>query len=159
MTEDASGPIFHIALESAWHAARSGAGYRMSTLGLTVDEVGFVHAAFADQVDGVYERFYAAVTEPLVLLVIDPGRLRAPVELALDESTGERFPHILGPIDRAAVVAVRPLPAEPERDDLAEPAAPAAGRPGGADWRVLAAAGLLVVLLLGLLIGYALGAR
>ncbi len=153
-------PIFHIAVESLWRDARSTGGYRESTRGATLDEIGFVHAAFEGQVQGVYERFYADVDDSLVLLVIDPDKLRSPVELAVDEVTGETFPHILGPIDRSAVVEVRRLPVVPERPGRSGPQgeSPADNRAiDWHDWRVLAPLLVFVGLALGALLGYAVG--
>ncbi len=102
--------IFHVALRSDWDAARVAGTYAVSTRGRTLAEEGFVHASRADQWQGVRERFYADVDEPLVLLVIDPDLLGSPV---VDEEPpggeGETFPHVYGPIEVAAVVQVVPL--------------------------------------------------
>ena len=99
--------IFHIATAKDWAAAGRAGEYRMSTLGRTLDEEGFIHAAYREQVADVYDEFYGAVTEPLVLLSIEPSRLTSPLR---DDRVGDRvFPHIYGPINRAAVVDVQPL--------------------------------------------------
>lgn len=99
--------IFHIAEEADWTAARASGDYRVSTRGRTLAEEGFVHAARRDQVLGVADAFYADAG-PLLLLSIDPARLSAPVRD--DEvAPGEVFPHIYGPINLDAVVAVTPL--------------------------------------------------
>jgi glutathione S-transferase len=99
--------IFHIALASDWEAALASGSYRVSTLGRTLDEEGFVHCSCADQVDGVRSRFYAGV-DGLVLLAIDVDRLRSEVRFE-DVGDGELFPHVYGPIDVDAVVAVTAL--------------------------------------------------
>ena len=67
--------IFHIALRSEWDAARRAGSYTTSTRGRTLAEEGFIHASRGDQWQQVYDAFYADVTEPLVLLVIDTDRL------------------------------------------------------------------------------------
>lgn len=103
--------IYHVALRSDWEEARAAGAYAVSTRGRTLAEEGFVHASRADQWQGVRARFYADVTEPLVLLVIDPDRLTSPVVDEPDPATGETFPHVLGPIDLAAVDRVVPLDA------------------------------------------------
>ncbi|HZI97979.1 MAG TPA: DUF952 domain-containing protein [Actinomycetales bacterium] len=95
--------ILHLALASDWESARDAGAYEISTRGLTLAEVGFVHAATADQLPGVAQRFYAEVAEPLVLLVLEAAG--SPVRW---ERTPEGvFPHVHGPVPVAAVVAVR----------------------------------------------------
>jgi uncharacterized protein (DUF952 family) len=103
--------IFHVATQDDWDAARAAGRYTTSTRGRTLAEEGFIHASRSDQWRGVLERFYADVTEPLVLLEIETDRLSAPV---LDEpvpGTSETFPHVYGAIEVDAVVSVVPLPA------------------------------------------------
>lgn len=103
--------IFHIAIAAQWEDARSSGLYRTSTLGLTLEEVGFIHASRVDQWEGVRERFYAEVTEPLVLLEIETDLLDVPVvEEPPAPGLAETFPHIYGPLPSTAVVAVRHLP-------------------------------------------------
>jgi uncharacterized protein (DUF952 family) len=104
-----SGPIFHVALASDWAAAQAAGEYRISTLGRTLQSEGFIHCSYAGQVEHTANAFYAAVTEPLVLLTVDPDRLDAEV---IAENTGggiELFPHVYGPIPASAVVAVTEL--------------------------------------------------
>jgi uncharacterized protein (DUF952 family) len=99
--------LFHIAEASDWQAAQVRGDYRVSTRGRTLADEGFVHAARRGQVLGVAEAFYADAG-PLLLLSIDPARLSSPVRD--DEvAPGMVFPHIYGPIDLDAVVAVAPL--------------------------------------------------
>lgn len=101
--------IYHLALASAWAAAVDRGSYTVSTLGLDVAEVGFIHCAQLGQLDGVHARFYAEVAEPLLLLMIDTDRLTSPWQL--DEVAGEPlpFPHIYGPLDVDAVVSAEPF--------------------------------------------------
>jgi uncharacterized protein (DUF952 family) len=99
--------IYHLALERDWVAARAAGEYAVSTLGRTLAEEGFVHASLEDQWRGVRERFYAGVTEPLVLLVIDPARLTAEVRIEEVPGLDEEFPHVYGPINLDAVVEAR----------------------------------------------------
>jgi len=104
-----SGPIFHVALAEDWEAATSHGEYAVSTRGRTLADEGFIHASRADQWEGVLERFYAGVTEPLVLLVIEPSRLEAEVREEAVDGSGETFPHVYGPINVDAGVEARPL--------------------------------------------------
>ena len=101
--------IFHLALAADWAAAQEAGDYRISTRGRTLEQEGFIHASRDDQWVGVRERFYADVTEPLVLLEIDPLLLTAEVREEAVPGTGEAFPHIYGPIDLRAVVGTRAL--------------------------------------------------
>lgn len=103
--------IFHIATVSDWEAARASGRYTTSTRGRTLAEEGFIHASRGDQWQGVRERYYADVTEPLVLLVIDTDLLSAPVVEDAVSLGGETFPHIYGPIEVSAVERTIPLEA------------------------------------------------
>jgi uncharacterized protein (DUF952 family) len=102
--------IFHIAQRHVWETARdTGVPYTMSTLDLTLEQEGFIHCSRSmAQVEGVLSRYYADVKDELVLLVIDPSLLDAPVRL--EPAGDEFFPHIYGPIQSSAVIDVRPLP-------------------------------------------------
>lgn len=101
--------IYHVALASHWDAAQTTGSYRISTLGRTLDDEGFIHCSYADQVAGVADTFYRGVTEPLVLLTVDTARVGSEV---IAENAGggiELFPHVYGPIPVAAVAAVTAL--------------------------------------------------
>ena len=102
--------LFHVALVSEWEAAQASGCYERSTLGRSLAEEGFIHASRADQWPETVRRFYAGVTEPLVLLEIDPALLDCPV---VDEpgapGSEETFPHLYGPLSVSAVVATHAL--------------------------------------------------
>jgi uncharacterized protein (DUF952 family) len=102
--------IFHVARRQDWEDALAAGEYVVSSLGRTLAEEGFIHASHRHQVDGVLERYYGDVTEPLVLLGVDPDRLGAEVREEPAPGTGESFPHIYGPIPVDAVVEVSELP-------------------------------------------------
>jgi uncharacterized protein (DUF952 family) len=108
--------IYHLALADEWDAARSaGEPYRRSTLGVSLEEEGFVHCSFREQVAATAERFYAG-RDDVVVLVLDPERLTSPlvVEAPVGAEPGaEEFPHVYGPLDLAAVIDVRPAPPGP----------------------------------------------
>lgn len=104
-----SRPIYHASLVEDWTAAQAAGEYAVSTRGRTLAQEGFLHASYADQVPGVLHRFYADVTQPMVLLVIDPDRLTVPLVPESPPGLAEKFPHIYGPLDPAAVVDVVPL--------------------------------------------------
>lgn len=111
--DDVPDVLFHIALASDWAAAQEAGEYRVSTLGLALDEVGFIHASYPGQVPATADRFYADVAEPLVLLRIDPARLGCEVRVEDVAPGGECFPHIYGPIPVGAVVSAAPFGREP----------------------------------------------
>ncbi len=100
--------IYHIASADGLGRGASGpARYTTSTRGRTLAEEGFIHASRADQWEETHRRFYAEVSEPLVLLTIDTDLLS--VEVRQDPVGDDWFPHVYGPIDPAAVVDVRQL--------------------------------------------------
>lgn len=101
----ARGPkrLFHIALREDWDRARRAGEYRVSTIGHSLDEVGFVHASFAQQVAATAARHYAGVDAPLVLLVVDRSRLGAAVRVEPAPGSDEVYPHVYGPVPVAAV--------------------------------------------------------
>lgn len=102
--------IFHLALAADWDAAIAAGEYRVSTLGRTLEEEGFIHAS-ADlaQARGVAARYYRDVTEPLVLLQIEEDLLGCPVRFEVPDGAAEEFPHIYGPVPVSAVTAVTPF--------------------------------------------------
>ena len=101
--------IYHIALEPDWEAAIAAGEYRVSTLGRTLADEGFIHASTSAQVRGVADAVYAGVREQLVLLTIDERRLTVPLQWDAVEGRPEPFPHLYGPLDTSAVVLSTPL--------------------------------------------------
>ncbi len=104
-------PIWHLALRREWDEAVATGRYEWSTLGTPLAQQGFVHASTREQVDGVARAFYAAVTEPMVLLELDTAALEAagsPVRWEDVPGAGGPFPHVYGPVPVHAVVAVTP---------------------------------------------------
>jgi uncharacterized protein (DUF952 family) len=98
-----SEPIFHLALPEDWAAAFTSGEYTMSTRGLDVDTVGFIHCSTAAQVEATANRFYGDLDE-LVLLAIDS--IAVPAEIKWEPpapGVDELFPHIYGPLPVAAV--------------------------------------------------------
>src|SRR5947207_1372549 len=100
--------IFHITRAADWRAAQAQGAYRLSTRDKTLDEEGFIHCSYANQVAGVANRYYGGLDD-LVLLEIDRALVGVEVR---DESVGgnERYPHIYGPLNLDAVIQVRPFP-------------------------------------------------
>ena len=100
--------IFHIATATDWAAAQASGSYTTSTRGVSLADEGFIHASREDQWEGVRDRYYADVAEPLVLLAIDTDLLEVPV-VEEEVPGGETFPHVYGGIRPAAVVQVTAL--------------------------------------------------
>jgi uncharacterized protein (DUF952 family) len=101
--------LFHLALSGDWEEAKAAGEYRVSTLGRTLADEGFLHASYAHQWQGVRDAFYADVTEPLVLLEVDPALLDVPVVDEVPAGGDEAYPHVYGPLPVSAVVSVREL--------------------------------------------------
>jgi uncharacterized protein (DUF952 family) len=115
--------LFHIATVADWEAAQRSGFYTTSTVGRTLQEEGFLHTSRADQWEGVRERYYADLDEPLVLLLIDSDRLTSPWRE--DPVGDDTYPHIYGPLNPDAVVTAVPLQASavPNQALASEPAA------------------------------------
>ena len=101
-------PIFHIATAREWEAATDVGSYRVSTLGRTLDDIGFIHCSFRRQVERIGSLVYGSVPDPLVLLEIDVGLLSAALRIESLDGGDDLFPHIYGPLPTAAVSAVLP---------------------------------------------------
>lgn len=100
--------IYHIATRADWADAVAAGEYRVSTRGRTLEQEGFLHASTLGQVTGVADAFYADA-EDLVVLVIDPERLTAPLRYDPVPGADEPFPHIYGPLNLDAVTGFAEL--------------------------------------------------
>lgn len=98
-------PIIHVTTPDAWRAGRDTPFYAPASL----ESEGFIHACRPEQLRGVLGRHFAG-HRALVLLVVDPARLTS--EVREEEAVGETFPHVYGPIDRAAVLSALPIEAD-----------------------------------------------
>ncbi|WP_448615980.1 DUF952 domain-containing protein [Modestobacter sp. URMC 112] len=119
------GVLLHLTTPAEWRdAMRTGALVPPS-----LAEVGFVHLSAPGQVHLPAAALFAGRRD-VVVLVVDPARVGAPVRLEPGvpaDPAGMRFPHLYGPLPAAAVVAVLPWRADrpllpPDPDD-------AGGRP------------------------------
>ena len=94
--------IQHIAVADEWQDALESGEYIWSTRGMTIEQVGYLHASFPEQVRPTLERFYADIDVPLVLLTLDEDAIVAAglevrVEPAVPGAVGsEKFPHVYG---------------------------------------------------------------
>ncbi|MEU5801660.1 DUF952 domain-containing protein [Streptomyces sp. NPDC047804] len=87
--------LLHLTEEPLWEAARTAGTYD-------------IHCSLPHQLPAVARAVYGSDTGNLVVLVIDTGRVPAPVRYEAMEPGGEEFPHIYGPLPTDAVVEVRP---------------------------------------------------
>lgn len=102
------GPLLHLAVGEEWERARGAGSYERSTIDASLQEEGFIHCSFPHQVQATADRYYRGRND-IVLLRIDPARLGADVVVE-EASSGERFPHVYGPIPVEAVTSVEPVP-------------------------------------------------
>ncbi|MCC6801885.1 MAG: DUF952 domain-containing protein [Anaerolineae bacterium] len=105
--------IYHITTRAAWAQAQRDGAYRTESL----TQEGFIHFSGAEQVVRTANLYYAGQRE-LVLLVVDPARLKS--ELRYEQpakspgSTASRrdeyFPHLYGTLNLDAVAGVVDFP-------------------------------------------------
>ena len=109
--------ILHLARRADWDAALRTGTYRVSTLGASLDAVGFVHASLPDQIAAVAEALYSGAVGDLCVLVLDESAVRAAgTEVRFEDGgDGVRYPHVYGAIDLSWVVDVRPAWFDEER--------------------------------------------
>ena len=93
--------ILHVTRRDEWEGALSRGAYEADTLATE----GFIHCSEANQVAEVANvRFRGR--QDLVLLWIDPARVRAEIKYEEASDGSGTFPHIYGPLDIDAVARV-----------------------------------------------------
>lgn len=98
--------IYHVATRSDWARAVEAGEYRISTIGRSLEDEGFIHSSTEQQVERVANRYYHGMID-LVLLTIELERVKP--EVRFDPVGNETYPHIYGPLNVDAVVRVTPL--------------------------------------------------
>ena len=106
--------IYHIATRADWESALTDGEYTRSSVDKSLAEEGFIHASQGSQVARTANKFYLDVPGDLVLLVIDPGLLRAEVRFEDVPGAELPFPHIYGPLNTDAVVEALPFAPRPD---------------------------------------------
>lgn len=106
---DNSGTIFHICPRRVWNEAIPTGEYTPASL----RSAGFIHCSAAGQLLGVANSLYSG-EQGLVILRIDPELLEVSVIYEDCYDLGEQFPHVYGPLRRAAVTEILSFP--PGRD-------------------------------------------
>ena len=101
--------IVHICPQGDWLKAQDAGVYRAESLGTE----GFIHCSRPAQALDVLNRFYQGVLD-LLLLWIDPRQVEA--DIRWEAVDGDEFPHIYGPLNLDAVIAVDEL--SPDADGV-----------------------------------------
>ncbi len=100
--------ITHLISRADWAAAQVAGRYAPPSL----ESEGFIHFSDPGQVTRTAGRFYAG-RQDLLILWVDPKRLEPELRYeqppATDPGAAERFPHLYGALELAAVVGVTPL--------------------------------------------------
>lgn len=89
--------LFHITTKEDWKEHRHNGNYEPESL----EEEGFIHASTGDQLNDTANRLFSDHSQ-IHLLVIDIASLEN--EVKYEESEGEEFPHIYGPLNTNAVI-------------------------------------------------------
>ena len=97
--------ILHIIAHTDWAAAQHTSLYHGDTLATE----GFIHCSTPAQVIIPANAFYHGRAD-LLLLVIDPARLTAPLLYEDTAGSGQAFPHLYGPLNLDAVQATVAFP-------------------------------------------------
>jgi uncharacterized protein (DUF952 family) len=92
--------VWHLTDPDTWMQARSRGVFSESTRGASIEQVGFLHGSYADQLALVTSFVYDDVTGPMVALGIDPALL-VQHGLELRDEPGDPddptpFPHVYG---------------------------------------------------------------
>jgi len=96
--------VYHMLPAAVWEALPANEPYRAATL----DTEGFVHCTAEGPIlETVANRFYRSEGGNWLILAVDLRQVTAPVRW--EEADGHLFPHVYGPIERAAVVEVIPF--------------------------------------------------
>jgi len=95
--------IYRIETDEAWQQAATSGTY----LPGDYDTEGFIHCSALEQIADTADKHYHG-QQGLVLLCISQGALMA--ETRWELSGGLYYPHVYGPVNVSAVVAVLPFP-------------------------------------------------
>jgi uncharacterized protein (DUF952 family) len=97
-------PTLHLVADDQWAASDEGQPYRHPSL----ETEGFIHCTDGDaEMARTANRHYAGDERAFVVLTVDLDRVEAPWRY---DDRGSPYPHVYGPIERSAIVEVRPMP-------------------------------------------------
>lgn len=92
--------IFHILRKTDW-SENTQASYQTKSL----NDQGFIHCCTEGQLAGVVQQWFTGEKD-LLIMEIDPERLKSKLLFENLEGGQEQFPHIYGPVNPEAIVAV-----------------------------------------------------
>ncbi len=96
--------IYHLALNENWEQALKSGEYIYSTLDILLEEVGFIHGCFENQLHSTYDLFFRN-RKDILSLKLTRSKLSVPIRVEKVDS-GDFFPHIYGPIPIESVIEV-----------------------------------------------------
>lgn len=92
--------IYHIVTPEVWETFEDKDFYEAESL----EGEGFIHCSFADQLDGVLQRYYKDA-EKVLILTLDTEKLSS--KLVNEASTNnEIYPHIYGKINKSSIINI-----------------------------------------------------
>lgn len=100
-------PLLHITPRARWQP--QAATYVADSLQLE----GFIHCSTPAQVLMPANAMFKGQTD-LILLVIDPAKVTAPIVFEDCYESGHAFPHIYGPLNTDAVITTMAFPCKPD---------------------------------------------
>jgi uncharacterized protein (DUF952 family) len=99
---------YHLAPRDYWDASDPAADYAPEPFA----QEGFIHTTHDGmELAAVANRYYRDDPRPYVVVQIDVSRVRVPIRIV---DPGGRYPHIHGPLNRAAIIAVTDAAREPD---------------------------------------------
>lgn len=106
---------FHLVPRAYWEAQDPAQDYAPALFA----REGFIHLTDDPaEMAAVASRYYHDEPGPHVYLYIDKARVRAPLRY---DDPEHKYPHLYGPLNREAIVAVRPADRAPNGDFLPPP--------------------------------------
>lgn len=97
--------LVHLCSQMEWQQAQKIGIYRAASL----ETAGFIHLSRPEQILKVANYYYPAA-ENMLLLWINPEKLKS--ELRWEDSDGDVFPHLYGPLNLEAVVVTSDFSAD-----------------------------------------------
>jgi uncharacterized protein (DUF952 family) len=91
--------LFHLTTKEDWKTFQKGGSYEPESL----EAEGFIHCSSGNQVEDTANRIFSD-QDSILLLVIDATMLREDIKYEKDPETGDKFPHIYGPISVNAII-------------------------------------------------------
>jgi uncharacterized protein (DUF952 family) len=103
-----SRPLYHITTSAAWNSAGTDSHpQRYTPPGFAAE--GFIHCSTAELLPLAANAYFHGRTD-LILLHIDAERVLVPIKYENLAGGKDLYPHIYGPLERAAVLKATPFP-------------------------------------------------